>query len=120
MLETFFLGAGALGLLAGIVCCLFAAFGRGPNDITLGLTLLTAGLMIVNLVLNVVQLAGGRQPVQPLWELWLYLICAVIIPLAGGVWALAERSKYSNLTLGIACLVTVVMGARVLQIWNGA
>jgi hypothetical protein len=49
-----------------------------------------------------------------------YLLTALfILPLAV-VWAVAEKSRWGNGVLVLACLVLAVMVLRIQDIWNGA
>jgi hypothetical protein len=46
-----------------------------------------------------------------------YLISAIILPVAGGFWALVERSRWSTVILGLIGLALAVMLYRMGQIW---
>ena len=43
---------------------------------------------------------------------------ALIVPVAAAGWALIERSRWSTVILGGACLAIAVMVYRMFQIWT--
>ncbi len=76
-------------------------------------------LLVVQLVIGIVLLAGGERP-GSLATFLAYLIgCLVVLPV-GAAWALAERSRASTVVLGIACLAIPVMVLRLNEVWSGA
>ena len=48
---------------------------------------------------------------------FLGFLWAIILPLAGGFWALVERNRWSTVILGGVCLAIAVMVYRMGQIW---
>ena len=108
----------ALACLVGLLCVVLGLVGRKPND----LTVLALGVVEVLLVAQVVTaiLAPGlcNPPSGSLIEFWLYLVAAVIIPPLAIVWALVERTRWSNVVLGAAAFAVAVMVWRMEQIWS--
>jgi hypothetical protein len=44
-------------------------------------------------------------------------VSAALLPLAGGFWALIDRTRWSTVILGVICLAVAVMLYRMEQIW---
>lgn len=102
---------------AGVLCVVLGLAGRVPNDLTMGAVALVELLLIVQLVIAIVSPAVGNPPSGSLPEFYIYLISALILPAAGGFWALIERNRWSTVILGGVCLAIAVMVYRMGQIW---
>lgn len=70
-------------------------------------------MMLAEIVIAIVDGAGGEDRLV----FWGYLITTlVVLPLAAA-WALAERTKWSSVTLAVACVALAVMQVRVASLW---
>jgi hypothetical protein len=107
----------AVAVIAGVLCLALGFAGRRPNDITLGATALVELLLIAQLVTAIVAPAAGNEPRGDVLEFYTYLVSALLLPLAGGFWALVERSRWSTVVLGVVCLAIAVMVYRMNVIW---
>lgn len=76
-------------------------------------------LLVAQLVIGIVLLAGGDRP-GSLATYLAYLIGSLVVLPVGAAWALAERSRSSTAVLGIACLAIPVMVLRLNEVWSGA
>ncbi|MEC3976953.1 hypothetical protein [Amycolatopsis sp. H20-H5] len=76
-------------------------------------------LLVAQLVVGVVLLAGGERPGSMATYLAYLIGCLVVLPV-GAFWALAERSRSSTAVLGIASLAIPVMVLRLNEVWSGA
>jgi hypothetical protein len=76
-------------------------------------------LLVAQLVIGIVLLAGGERPGSLATYLAYLIGCLVVLPI-GAAWALAERSRASTVVLGIACLAIPVMVLRLNEVWSGA
>lgn len=103
--------AGLLGVTLGLV-------GRKPSDLTMGATALVELLLLVQLVAAIVAPLVGNAATGSMLEFYTYLVSAILLPVAAGFWALIERSRWSTVILGVACLSVAVMLYRMLQIWT--
>ena len=56
--------------------------------------------------------AVGNSPTGSLLEFYIYLSAALLIPPLAVVWALVERTRWSTVVLGVACLAVAVMVYR--------
>ena len=117
MIEWFTAVQVVVALLAGLLCLVLGFVGRQPSDLTLGSIALVEVLLIAQLVVTIVAPAVGNDPSGSLAEFYIYLISALLLPLAGGFWALIERSRWSTVVLGVVGLAIAVMLYRMGQIW---
>jgi hypothetical protein len=117
MIEWFTTVQVAVAVIAGVLCLALGFAGRQPNDITLGVTALVEVLLVAQLVVAIVAPASGNEPRGDLLEFYTYLVSALLLPLAGGFWALVERSRWSTVILGVVCLAIAVMVYRMNVIW---
>lgn len=108
------IGLAAIGLGVAIVGLLRKPF----NDWILGAAALTLLTLIVQAVASVIAPIVGAGPSGDLFEYWVYLISALLIPPAAVMWALVDKkSEWQSLIVGIAILAVAVMVYRMHQIW---
>jgi len=117
VIEWFTIVQVAVAVLAGILCVVLGLAGRKPTDLTMCATALVEVLLIVQLVVAIAAPAFGNTPSGDPLEFWVYLVSAVLLPVAGGFWALVERSRWSTVILGAICLAVAVMVYRMNVIW---
>ena len=118
MIEWFSWLQLAIAVPAGLLCVVLGLLGRKPTDLTMGATLLVELLLIVQLGVALVAPLVGNAATGSLLEFYTYLISAILLPVAAGFWALIERSRWSTVLLGVACLSVAVMIYRMVQIWT--
>jgi len=106
------LGIGAIQLVLGF-------FGRKPGqpEILMSMAALS-GLAVQLLVSTILAISGERAAISTI-EFFGYLLVAMIVKVAAGFWALAEKTKWSTVILGASSLTVSVMLVRMLQIWSG-
>ncbi|MEO8907998.1 MAG: hypothetical protein ABI310_07975 [Microbacteriaceae bacterium] len=117
MIEWFTAVQVGVALLAGLLCLGLGFAGRAPSDLSLGSIALATVLLVAQLVVTIVAPLVGNEPRGNLAEFYVYLISAIILPVAGGFWALIERSRWSTVILGLIGLALAVMLYRMGQIW---
>jgi len=117
MIEWFTYVQLGVAVGAGLLCVVLGLVGRVPSDLTMGATALVEVLLVAQLVVTIVAPAAGNEPTGSLAEFYIYLVSAVLLPVAGGFWALVERSRWSTVILGAICLAIAVMLYRMNQIW---
>jgi hypothetical protein len=106
-----------VAVLGGLLCLVLGLAGRVPGDLTMGAVLLVEVLLIAQLIVTIIAPLVGNPPSGSLAEFYIYLISAILLPLAGGFWALVERTRWSTVILGVVCLAIAVMLYRMGQIW---
>jgi hypothetical protein len=117
MIEWFMFVQIAAAVLGGLLCLVLGLAGRVPGDLTMGAVLLVEVLLIAQLIVTIIAPLVGNPPSGSLAEFYIYLISAILLPLAGGFWALVERTRWSTVILGVVCLAIAVMLYRMGQIW---
>ena len=108
----------AAGVLGGVLCLVEALRKRGPNDFTMGATLIVALMLLAQVVVSIVAPFAGNHATGDLLEFWMYLIVAFALPIGAGFWALVDRTRWANLVLAVAHLAVAVMVYRMLVIWG--
>ncbi|MCM6763511.1 hypothetical protein NB037_13885 [Rathayibacter sp. ZW T2_19] len=117
MIEWFTIVQVAVAVAAGLLCLVLGLLNRRPSDVSVGATAIVELLLIVQLAVAIVSPLIGNNPSGSLPEYYIYLISALLLPLAAGFWALIERTRWSTVILGVACLSIAVMVYRMHQIW---
>ena len=107
-----------VAVAAGLIGVVLGLAGRRPGDVTVGALALLELLLIVQIVISIVAPLAGNPPSGSLLEFWVYLVSAALLPPAGVVWALLERSRWSTVIMGIAALAVAVMVWRMHVIWT--
>ena len=74
-------------------------------------------VLLVQAVGAIIELVGGRDLAEPP-VFWGYLIVAVLLLPAAAVVAIAERTRWSSVTLVVIALAVLVMEYRILQLWS--
>lgn len=120
MIEWFTWLQLAIAVLAGALCVGLGLAGRKPTDLTMGATALVEVLLLAQLVVAIVAPLTGNTASGSLLEFYVYLISAIVLPLAAGLWSLIERTRWSTVILGVACLSVAVMLYRMQQIWTAS
>jgi hypothetical protein len=104
--------------LAGVLCVVLGLVGRKPEDVTILAVALVEVLLLAQVVIALIAPAAGNHPTGNLGEFWVYLATACLMPPAAIAWALADRSRWSTVVLGVAALAIAVMAYRMNQIWT--
>lgn len=118
MIEVFTWVQVAIAIAAGLLCLVLGFAGKKPADLTMGAVALVELLLVVQLVVAIAAPAFGNVATGSVLEFYVYLVSALLIPPAAVLWALVERSKWSTVILGVACLSIAVMVYRMEQIWS--
>ncbi|WP_209560662.1 hypothetical protein [Frigoribacterium sp. PvP032] len=118
MIEWFTWAQVIVACVAGLVCLVAGFSGKLPNDITVGATALVLLLLLVQLVVAIIAPFAGNPPTGNVVEFYIYLVSAILLPPLAVVWALVDRTRWSNLVLAAAVFAVAVMVYRMLQIWT--
>ncbi len=118
MIEWFTWLQVGTAITVGVVCVGLGLARRTPNDLTVGGTLVVEALLIAQLIVSVISASVGNTPSGSGIEFALYLICALLLPPLAVFWSLVDRSRWSTVVLGVACLSVAVMVYRMHQIWT--
>ncbi|MGV3713035.1 hypothetical protein [Pseudolysinimonas sp.] len=118
MIDVFTIVLVAVATLVGLLSVVLGLTGRKPSDVTLLGLVVVEVLLIAQVVIAIVAPLTGNTATGNVGEFWLYLVTACIIPPVAVAWALAERTRWSTVVLGVAALAVAVMTYRMWQIWN--
>ncbi|MET0854455.1 MAG: hypothetical protein ABWX62_10720 [Microterricola sp.] len=118
MIEWFTYLQIGVAVIAGLLAIVRGLAGKTPSDLVLGALGVVELLLIVQLVISIVAPLTGNEASGSVLEFYVYLISAMLLPIAAGFWALIERSRWSTVILGVAALSVAVMLYRMLQIWT--
>lgn len=118
MIEWFTWVQFGIGTAAALFCIILGIARRIPNDSTIGALALVELLLLVQLVVAIVAPFVGNPPTGSLLEFYIYLVVALLLPPLSVVWALVDRSRWSNVVLGAGAFAVAVMVVRMLQIWT--
>lgn len=108
----------AIATAAGLFCVSLGLAGRRPSDYTVGALALVELLLVVQVVVAIVAPLAGNPPTGDLFEYWVYLVSAVLLPVGAVLWALMERSRWSTVILGVAAFAVAIMIWRMHVIWT--
>lgn len=109
----------AVALIGAILSFGVFATKRGPNDFAMLPTFLLALLLIVQVIITIVAPLTGNGAEGDLLEIWMYLITTLVLPIATGIWALVDKTKWANLVLAVMHISVLVMTWRMLVLWFG-
>ena len=119
MLEPLYYVLLFLTLAVGAVQLLLGFIGRKPGQAEVMMSLAVLAGLTVQLIVSTILAISGERAVISTIEYFGYLLVAIIVQVAAGFWALAEKTKWSTVILGAASLTVAVMLVRMLQIWSG-
>lgn len=109
----------AITAAIGAVHVLLGLFGLKLKTASIFATAVVELVVVAQLVVTILVLAGGTAPKGALVEFFGYLLVALLVPVAGVFFAFLEKSKNATIILGIAGLTISIMLLRMLTIWNG-
>ncbi|MCW2288809.1 hypothetical protein [Leucobacter luti] len=107
-----------VGVIGALLCLGEALRKRGPNDFTMGATLVIALMLLVQIIISIAAPFSGNPAMGDPLEFWMYLIVAFALPVGAGFWALIDRTKWANLVLAVIHVSVAVMTYRMLVIWG--
>lgn len=76
-------------------------------------------LVLLQLVIGLVRLAGGDKPAQGTAIFVAYLLGAAAAVPAAGFMSLAERTRWGSATVSAGAVVLAVLEVRLYDIWGG-
>jgi len=119
VIDAYFFILAWYAVATGLLLVGLGLIGRPPSGFSLGLAVGVEAGLLVQLILSIVLVLLGQYAAIDTWEFFGYLIVALIVPVAGAVWALVEKDRWSTVILGAALLTIAVMLVRMQQIWTG-
>lgn len=117
MIEWFTTIAIVVSVIAGLIALVLGGIGRKPDDYSVLATAAVALVLIVQIVIGIVAPFVGNEPTGDIVEWWIYLVVALVLPVAAIAWALVDRTRWATIVMGVASLAVAVMVFRMNQIW---
>ena len=117
MIEWFTTIAILVSVLAGLAALVLGGVGRKPDDYSVLATAAVAVALLAQIVIGLVAPFVGNEPTGDLVEWWIYLVVALVLPIAAIAWALVDRTRWATVVMGVASLSVAVMLYRMHQIW---
>ncbi|WP_300345436.1 hypothetical protein [Nesterenkonia sp.] len=119
MTVMFIIGT-AICVLSTLICWTMTALRDHPADSSiLSLAAIELYLIIYGIYAGVRQ-AAGAAVVGEAWEFWGYILTALLLPVGVFVWAVIDKTRWSNLVMSFVGLVVFVMIYRLEEIWWGS
>lgn len=119
MIDWFVTLQFATSFSAAIIIFAMSVARRKPSLVSLSLLGVVELLLLVQVVISIVLVAGGAKAKTDTLEFFGYLFVALLIPLGAAFWALVERNRWSTMVLAVAAATVGIMMARMQQIWLG-
>ncbi len=117
MIEWFTTIAIVVSVIAGLIALVLGGIGRKPDDYSVLATAAVALVLIAQIVIGIVAPFVGNEPTGDIVEWWIYLVVALVLPVAAIAWALVDRTRWATIVMGVASLAVAVMVFRMNQIW---
>jgi len=118
VIEWFTLVQVIVAGIAAVICVVAGLSKRGPNDYTVGSIALIELLLVAQLVVSIVAQTVGNHSRGNIVEFYIYLVVALLLAPLAVVWALVDRSRWSNVVMGAGAFAVAVMTWRMYQIWT--
>ena len=119
IVDGFFIAGAILCALAVVLGVVATIIRDYPDDFALiSVALLDVFLIVYGIGAAIRQASGQPLNGEP-WEFWGYLITALLVPALAFIWAVTDKSRYSNTVLAASGAVVFVMLYRMEQIWDG-
>jgi hypothetical protein len=106
-----------VSVLVGLGIVVLALLDRRPVLWLLGGLAAVELAALVQVVVAILAVLRGERPAQAA-VFGGYALASLLVPPIGGVWALAERSRWGTAAAGVACLVLAVLTVRLQQVWG--
>lgn len=118
-MELFFtIGAILCGIavLLGVIAAIIRTY---PDDFAIIAMGVVELYLVVYGIAAAVHIANGDAMRGEPWEFWGYLLTALFVPALAFWWAIADKTRWSNIIMAAASATVFVMLFRMNQIWYG-
>lgn len=106
--------------LSVLTCWVMTALRTHPADSAI-ISLAAVELYLIAYgVYAGIRQAMGASVVGPVWEFWGYVITVLLLPVGVFIWAIIDKTRWSNLVMSFVGLVVFVMVYRLEEIWWGS
>ncbi|MGD6978206.1 MULTISPECIES: hypothetical protein [Citricoccus] len=102
-----------------LICVVMTVLRRFPADASI-LSIAAVELFLLVYGTGAAFRMSGGEPVSgALWEFWGYVLTALVVPLVAFVWAVTDKTRWSNLVMAAVGPTVFVMLYRMQVIWFG-
>lgn len=115
----FVVGA-AICALSTLTCWVMTAVRSHPADSSIISLALIELYLIVYAVYAGIRQWMGQAVVGEAWEFWGYIITVLVLPIGVFIYAVIDKTRWSNLVMSFVGLVVFVMVYRLEEIWWGS
>ncbi len=117
MIDAYYFVLVSFTVVVGVALVTAGLFKKRLNPLALiAITGVEAGL-VIQLIISLILMASGDGARTDNFQFFAYLLFALVIPVASGLWAIAEPSHHSMVALGFGSLTISVMLFRMQQLW---
>lgn len=120
IVDGFFIAGAILCALAVLLGVLATIMRDYPDDFALVSVALLEVFLVVYGIAAAIRQTGGQTISGEPWEFWGYLLTALLVPALAFIWAVTDKSRWSNTVLAVSGAIVFVMLFRMEQIWDGA
>lgn len=103
-----------------LICWVMTGIRRHPADSSIISIAAIELYLVVYTVYSLVHRAWGDNVQGEAWEFWGYILTALLLPVGVFVWAVVDKTRWSNLVMSFVGLVVFVMVYRMEEIWHGS
>ncbi|MDR8018013.1 hypothetical protein [Nesterenkonia aerolata] len=104
-----------------VICWVMTALRNHPADSSIiSLAAVELYLLFYGVYAAVRQMGFAASIAGEGWEFWGYVLTALLLPVGVFVWAMVDRTRWSNLVMGFVGPVVFVMVYRMEEIWWGS
>ncbi|WP_022872005.1 hypothetical protein [Nesterenkonia alba] len=114
-----FIAGTVICALSTLICWVMTAVRSFPADSSIiSLAAIELYLIVYGVYAGIRQ-AMGAAIIGEAWEFWGYIITALLLPVGVAIWAMVDKTRWSNLVMSFVGLVVFVMVYRMEEIWWG-
>jgi hypothetical protein len=117
--DAWFWTGTALCAVSMLICVVMTVLRRFPADASI-LSIAAVELFLLVYGIGAAFRMTGAEPIRgPAWEFWGYVLTALVVPVVAFVWAVTDKTRWSNLVMAFAGPTIFVMLYRMQVIWFG-
>lgn len=118
-MTTMFVIGTVICALSTLICWAMTTIRNHPADSSIvSLAAIELYLVVYGVYAGIRQAMGASIEGEA-WEFWGYIIFALMLPVGVFIWAMVDKSRWSNLVMSFVGLVVFVMIYRMEEIWWG-
>ena len=117
--DAWFWTGAVICILSFVICVIMTIIRTFPDDASIISVGAVELFLVVYSIAALVRSTTSAPIAGPLWEFWGYILTALMLPVIAFVWAVTDKTRWSNLVLGAIGPTVLVMIQRIQVIWFG-